>query len=135
MPYSVPLEVEEGREQRVLEQTLETAVASDILEHIHLAHRLASVVVFRKNVVRHQATIVELDRVLVRPFLPRLQTIVEVVRQSARRDIRDRRYVKLVHVADVATSIEKQSHRLATTCPGGVMKRRVAFACENIKYL
>lgn len=132
MPDPVPLEIEEGREQRMQEQTLEAVIAGDVPEHVHLANRPAFVaVVFRENVVRHQAAVVELDRALIRPLLPRLQTVVKVVRQRALRDVRDGRYVELVHVADVAAVIKEQRHRFATTRPGRVVQRRVAFVCKS----
>lgn len=114
----------------MVQQVFESAVASDVFEHFHLGSCSTFLVVFRENVVRHQAAIIEFDSVFVRPLLPRLQTVVEVMRQRAHRDVGDGRDIELVHVADVTASLEKQSHRFAATRPGCVMQWRVAFICK-----
>lgn len=130
VPYSMPLKEKEGREQRVTQQVFESAVASDVLEHFQLGNCLTIVIVFPENVMRHQAAIIEFDGVLVRALLPCLQTVVEVTRQRAHRDVGEGRHVELVHVTDVTASLEKQSHCFAATRPGRVMQWCVAFICK-----
>lgn len=120
MPYSMPFEIQEGRHQRVFEQRFETVVAGDVLEHFHFAigpMRPVRGLVY----VRHQAAVVELDRVLVRSVFVRLQAVVQISRQRVHRDVRDGWYVEFVHMPDVTAALQEQSHRFVATCPGRIM--------------
>lgn len=65
----MPFKEKEGRQQRVLQQVFESAVASDVFEHFHLISCPTTFVVFHENVVRHQTAIIEFDGVFVCPLL------------------------------------------------------------------